>query len=326
MNTQNDTSFKNALLSVLVISVITGAYIPWENYLPRAETPAMKAMFENRNTHLDEIVTHSMVNIDTENLARLAEDNLIAEIDAEIDRQVRRNAQAFAEIVASPEADEPYDYALEQEQFREDDIDVTPSTQIYELPSEFMIEASLLFAFDSSEINATYYQTLNETALFMQDESQQKGTVWQVVGYADLTGSALYNQALAKQRAQNVAAYLVDKGVEEAHISIVSLGASEPLYRDRSVENNRHERRVEIHAYQAEVTALAEQYNQQLTQQRSVHAKQQEAKRTASLSTQPMTIDIVDTPIAEMVLEKQPTTRHREQMIGAERLITTMKI
>lgn len=125
------------------------------------------------------------------------------------------------------------------------------------------IEKEVLFAFDSSELKPSYYSSLNETAKLMQSMDQDKESLWQVVGYADATGKHVYNIKLAKRRAQTVAQYLVDKGVSEERLSIVSLGDSNALSEPLHQVVNLMERRVEIHAYKAEITALAEQLNKQ---------------------------------------------------------------
>lgn len=265
MKTTNTMTFKKTLLGALVISAVTGAFIPWEEYMPRAQSPQMNVFYQDREQQLDTIVIQSMANVDSDALAQLAEDNLLVALNAEIDEQVALNAQAFTEQAVSPEADEPYDQALERDEYLvRIEKEQQSATQVnYDEPL-YMLESPLLFAFDSTEINPHYYEALNDSALFMQDEATKQDTIWQVVGYADRSGNAHYNNRLAKKRAQKVAAYLVDKGVDEAQLSIVSLGASNPVNSERSVENNRSERRVEIHRYQAEVTALVEQHTKQL--------------------------------------------------------------
>ena len=92
-------------------------------------------------------------------------------------------------------------------------------------------------------------------------KSADKQMLWQVVGYADPSGNANYNKKLAQKRAATVAQFLVNKGVDEDPLVILSLGASQPQQHLFNKENNRLDRRVEIHAYQAEITALAKQLN-----------------------------------------------------------------
>ncbi|WP_354625546.1 OmpA family protein [Psychromonas sp. MME2] len=171
----------------------------------------------------------------------------------------------------------------------QDDAVVIETTALTAPVSEFQIETSsdvqqlnpeikneVLFAFDSSDINSAYFQSLNETALEMQRSKGNQQTLWQVVGYADKQGNTLYNIELAKQRAQAVAQYLVAKGVAEDKLSILSLGDSNAKNQSAMTEH-RQQRRVEIHPYQAEITLLATQLQQQKHQLK----KQQIARRVA---------------------------------------------
>lgn len=140
------------------------------------------------------------------------------------------------------------------------------------------INQKVLFDFSSSEIGPEYYQALLETAKLINNSNADDQTLWQVVGYADLTGNHQFNIELAKRRAQAVAMFLVDKGVNEAQLSIVSLGDTNPTQADRKRGANQLDRRVEIHSYQAEITALAEQLSIQNRKMNKVLAATAEQK------------------------------------------------
>lgn len=309
MNTKTNTTFKKSVLSFLVVTAVAGAFIPWEDYLPRSETPAMTAFYENSDALQEQVVSQSIMSLDSDRLAEIAEENLISVLDAEIDEQVLMSAQAFTEQAYSPEADEAIDNAIDEFVLDKTEEKQAPAGEFDDAKvtsqGPVMIESPLLFAFDSSEIKPDYYEALNETAMFMQSATAKTNSVWQIVGYADLSGNRIYNGKLAKKRAQKVAAYLVDKGVEEDQLSVVSLGASNPINQERSIANNRHERRVEIHAYQAEITALVDQYNKQLQQQIEHVAKlkeqQKNTQQTAQEVTQPE--NVIQQQTAKAILE-----------------------
>ena len=177
---------------------------------------------------------------------------------------------------------------LSPEQMQDDTffVDTTPLTApVSEFQAESrsdseqlhtVIKNEVLFAFDSSDINSAYFQSLNETALEMQRAKGNQQVLWQVVGYADQQGNTLYNIELAKQRAQAVAQYLVAKGVDEDNLSVLSLGNSNVQSKPTTIDN-RQQRRVEIHPYQAEITLLAAQLQQQKHQLK----KEQIARRVA---------------------------------------------
>lgn len=345
MKTKTNTTFKKSVLSFLVISAVAGSFIPWEEYLPRSETPAMKAFYENSENFQGQVLSESMSSTDADLLADIAEKNLISDLDAEIDEQVLLNAQAFTEQAYSPEADEAIDNGIDELVLTEPNAQQAPESAVNhsdispEAPQ--MMAEPLLFSFDSSEINPEYFQALNQTAKYIQSATTEENSVWQVVGYADLSGNRVYNRKLAQQRAQKVAAYLVDKGVQEEALSVVSLGASQPLHEARSVENNRHERRVEIHTYQAEITALVDQYNKQMQQQANHQKALQLAKRQAELEmqqyveqlTQVTTQDSAiksENNVEEKVAEtaEQPAKQTPEKLKAeiSERLTTAMEL
>jgi len=308
--TKTNTTFKKSVLSFLVISAVAGSFISWDNYLPRGESAEVKAAFQDRSSSIESILTQNSPHIDSDALALIAEENLTSELDAEVDAQVALQAEVFikqseSHLFEDQESGEPTDVIAalalsgdellvqgESEQLLKTASPRTFATMVDDQEALFMMVSPLLFAFDSSEINPNYYEALNDSARFIQDEAKTEDTLWQVVGYADLSGNALYNSKLAKKRAQKVAAYLVDKGVDEAQLSVVSLGASNPLNSERSIENNRNERRVEIHRYQAEITTLAEQSKQQMqdlrvakkAQQKRALVAQQQLQQKATIS------------------------------------------
>lgn len=311
MKTKTNNTFKKSVLSILVISAVAGTFIPWEKYQPKEESPGMVSFYENQDEGHDSIVSRNITtDTDAEILVRLAEDNLMID--------------AGPELIASENIEK--NTSLETNESYDDAIDETQSAQIEALPTSLdevtigsVMDSPLLFAFDSSEIKQQYYQALNETAQFMKNADQQQEVVWQVVGYADLSGNYIYNSKLAKKRAQSVANYLVDKGVNEEQLSIVSLGTSQQLNAKRSVENNKSERRVEIHVYQPEVTVLAQQYNNDIDRERTFIKSQEVAK--TELIVEPKVAEIIN---PESSPEKTPVVEFEK--IKAERLSTAMEL
>jgi outer membrane protein OmpA-like peptidoglycan-associated protein len=283
------STFKKSVLSIVILSAVTGSFISWEKYQPRQETPSMIEFYQNQNRDFDqsEILLESMVSNDSDKLAQLAEDNLL--LEAEL------IAQEIAESSYSPEADEAHDEAFEDEKLtmweeEEESIQATIQATSDAQLSELEVTNKVLFAFDSSKVEADYFPLLNKTAQLMQNESIGETQVWQVVGYADLSGNYIYNSKLAKKRAQAVSEYLVNKGVDEKQLMIVSLGASQPVSSERNIENNRLDRRVEIHDYQAEVAVLSEQFNDRLARE-VIKLKK---KQIVAIQTDPIETDVVE--------------------------------
>jgi outer membrane protein OmpA-like peptidoglycan-associated protein len=95
----------------------------------------------------------------------------------------------------------------------------------------------VFFGFDSAELDGAAQEVVRRTAAKSGDFQP---TRIQVSGYADVTGRAAYNRALAERRARAVEVALVSDGVARALINVTAVG-EEALLRDRAAE-----RRVEI--------------------------------------------------------------------------------
>ena len=103
--------------------------------------------------------------------------------------------------------------------------------------------AGITFAFDSYQVQPQFQATLNEVAQTLQ---AYPSTIIDVLGHTDSVGSDAYNQQLSQQRAQAVANYLIQRGVQPARIATRGYGESMPIA-DNSTEAGRAaNRRVEI--------------------------------------------------------------------------------
>lgn len=67
-----------------------------------------------------------------------------------------------------------------------------------------------------------------------------------VTGHADERGPAAYNERLGQKRAQAVADWLVEAGIERARLEVRSAGEREPLNREHNEAAWRQNRRVEF--------------------------------------------------------------------------------
>jgi outer membrane protein OmpA-like peptidoglycan-associated protein len=87
------------------------------------------------------------------------------------------------------------------------------------------VGTTVLFDYDKSDLRS---DTPTGTALQGQ-ASWLKGTTntVQVVGHADVRGTAEYNIGLSEARAASVKNYLVGQGINEARISTLGRGESE---------------------------------------------------------------------------------------------------
>ncbi|MGN6648583.1 OmpA family protein [Trinickia sp.] len=120
-------------------------------------------------------------------------------------------------------------------------------TQITEQPDgslKLNIPSNVTFATDSYQINPQLYPTLNELATQMAQNPQ---VVAQIQGYTDSTGSASHNQTLSVNRAQSVATYLSQRGVQPDRLQAQGFGPSNPIADNNTAAGREQNRRVEIY-------------------------------------------------------------------------------
>lgn len=88
------------------------------------------------------------------------------------------------------------------------------------------LSASELFAFNKAELKADQPKLDQIAAVIGKSGHSEKVLV---TGYTDRLGSAKYNQALSKKRADAVKAYLVSKGIAAERIETVGKGKADPV-------------------------------------------------------------------------------------------------
>ena len=108
------------------------------------------------------------------------------------------------------------------------------------------IQVVVEFDTDKSNIKAFYYDDLAEVVDFLLQNKTAKAYI---SGHTDNEGDQLYNFKLGERRANNVMAYLLNKGVSFQQLSIISFGESKPIERNRSSYEKAKNRRVEVQIY-----------------------------------------------------------------------------
>lgn len=103
--------------------------------------------------------------------------------------------------------------------------------------------SSVTFGFDSSELQPSARQALNEVNAVLLNYPE---TRINVAGYTDSTGSDSYNQRLSERRADAVASYLRQGGVQAGRINTVGYGESNPIASNDTESGRAQNRRVEI--------------------------------------------------------------------------------
>jgi len=83
---------------------------------------------------------------------------------------------------------------------------------------------AVYFDFDKSDIKQEYRGDLDNAAKYLKSNPKVKVTV---VGHCDPRGTEEYNMALGERRAKAIQEYLVNSGIAEDRISVVSKGKME---------------------------------------------------------------------------------------------------
>jgi outer membrane protein OmpA-like peptidoglycan-associated protein len=106
-----------------------------------------------------------------------------------------------------------------------------------------VVHADVYFDFKSTRLRADAVRLLQEKAALMEHAS-----TWAVLvqGYADRQGPAEYNRLLAERRATAVKLFLVELGVPEPSIKVVTIGQEGALCDEPSAECQQLNRRVHL--------------------------------------------------------------------------------
>ena len=101
----------------------------------------------------------------------------------------------------------------------------------------------ILFATDSAQLSGSLQSDLGAVARSLNEYPQSRVTV---IGHADNTGTAAYNQDLSERRARSVANVLVANGVSSGRVSAVGRGEDQPIASNLTPEGRQQNRRVDI--------------------------------------------------------------------------------
>ena len=103
--------------------------------------------------------------------------------------------------------------------------------------------AVIYFAVGSATIDADGQRELR---WFVQQMQRYPEASFNVQGFTDSTGGEANNQALAEQRASNVAAYLNSQGVDMSRMVVTGFGAEYAAESNVTAKGRRSNRRVEV--------------------------------------------------------------------------------
>jgi peptidoglycan-associated lipoprotein len=151
-----------------------------------------------------------------------------AEIMSTEDLRAKAEAPPAPEPNPAPPAPEPEEIAkLEPSDFVPETPEPVPAPE--PAPDRAIDSglADVFFDFDEYAIRPDAVPVLEKDAELLKSTYKDSGVL--IEGHCDERGTVEYNLELGKRRAQAVKAYLVDLGVEESRIRIVSYGKERPF-------------------------------------------------------------------------------------------------
>lgn len=108
---------------------------------------------------------------------------------------------------------------------------------------KIMLRGDTNFEFGKAQLLQSAFSVLTNIALVMKDNPE---TRWRIEGHTDGIGSESFNMKLSKERADVVANYLSNLGVDKSRLEIVPYGKSRPIATNDTPEGRAMNRRVEI--------------------------------------------------------------------------------
>ena len=127
-------------------------------------------------------------------------------------------------------AAEQQSHQVEIERLQNENLKITMSSEVS-------------FDYDSATVTPAFGQTLDKVGDILQRYNRSGVTV---IGHTDDKGSDAYNQDLSLRRADSVAYYIEDRGVDRQRVMTEGRGESEPRASNASEAGQQLNRRVEL--------------------------------------------------------------------------------
>lgn len=108
---------------------------------------------------------------------------------------------------------------------------------------QLVMPGNITFDTDSASLQSRFMPVLDSVAKVLTEFDQ---TFVDVGGFTDSTGSDQYNQRLSEERADSVARYLSQAGVDSRRIDARGYGEQYPVASNETAEGRAQNRRVEL--------------------------------------------------------------------------------
>jgi len=126
------------------------------------------------------------------------------------------------------------------------DTVTTPPTiaaPVMKADSLIVLGAELLFETNKSTLRSEHFVTLNSIVEYLLLHPERSV---RISGHTDNIGREAHNLTLSKQRADVVAEYLVNNGIDITRVETSGLGSSKPIAVNTTEEGRKKNRRVEL--------------------------------------------------------------------------------
>ena len=129
--------------------------------------------------------------------------------------------------------------------------DTTPAARapVIKGDSLIVLGAEVLFEINRTNLRSEHLPTLNSIVDYLLSHPERSV---KISGHTDNTGTEQHNLTLSKRRAELVADYLIDKGVDSTRLQTFGLGSTKPIATNVTDEGRRKNRRVELLIHDAQ--------------------------------------------------------------------------
>ena len=161
-------------------------------------------------------------------------------------KKVKKNSSRG--MYQKPQRDSPYTpkpLVLPNVTPRPDDTTSAPivSKQVVRSDTLIVLGAELLFETNKAVLRREHFAMLSNIVAYLAKHPERSV---KISGHTDNTGDEAHNLALSIKRADGVAAYLVEHGVNRNRVTTHGLGSAQPLEPNDSEEARKKNRRVEL--------------------------------------------------------------------------------
>ena len=323
MSKQTSTSLshlKKSLLGVAVLSAVTGGLVlleenrstkqasAYSTYLSSYKVPAHNNDQDSQQVIFFKRATdNSLLTTDANELAAIAEQNLLEDAYTVAQHNAADNFKAQNQSKDQFQAKAKAKFKSKP----------SPTAMVIE-PTTVKIETTnVLFALSSSKIAPEYKLALLATVDLIKQQPKLKK--WQVIGHTDKSGRASYNLSLAHKRAENVANYLIEHGVEKQQLVLVTLGEYEAMKLKESTYN-KGLRKVQVSPYAPGLDKLAVNVKRQTdkVEQRLALIKLAKIKKAQARETQQAIIHETEAAVSSVNYANTKVTAHSQVLIPSK--------